>query len=101
MALKLALSPPYAKQTNALLVAQGVGKDLDPRRHRQCHFRPISLNHDDDGQSGMQANQLKDIRAVRDDVALLNYSSLQQTLRRLNKAFQAFRDTIVNADLIY
>jgi putative transposase len=37
-----------------------------------------------------QANQLKDIRSFDDDVAWCNYSSLQQTLRRLDKAFQAF-----------
>jgi putative transposase len=38
----------------------------------------------------MQSAQLKEIRAVREDVAALNFSSLQQTLRRLNKAFGAF-----------
>lgn len=37
-----------------------------------------------------QANQLKDIRSFDDDVAWCNFSSLQQTLRRLDKAFQAF-----------
>lgn len=37
-----------------------------------------------------QANQLKPIRAFDPDVAWCNYSSLQQTLRRLEKAFQAF-----------
>ena len=37
-----------------------------------------------------QANQLKDIRSFDDDVVWCNYSSLQQTLRRLDKAFQAF-----------
>ena len=37
-----------------------------------------------------QANQLKEIRSFDDDVAWCNYSSLQQTLRRLDKAFQAF-----------
>lgn len=35
-----------------------------------------------------QANQLKDIRSFDDDIAWCNYSSLQQTLRRLDKAFQ-------------
>ena len=39
---------------------------------------------------GMQSNQLKEIRAVREDIAALNFSSMQQTLRRLNKAFDAF-----------
>ena len=37
-----------------------------------------------------QANQLKPIRTFDTDVAWCNYSSLQQTLRRLDKAFQAF-----------
>jgi len=44
----------------------------------------ISVNY------GMQAGQLKEVRAVREDVAVLNFSSLQQTLRRLNKAFASF-----------
>jgi putative transposase len=37
-----------------------------------------------------QANQLKAIRAIDEDAAWCNYSSLQQTLRRLDKAFAAF-----------
>lgn len=37
-----------------------------------------------------QANQLKEIRQFDEDAAWLNYSSIQQTLRRLDKAFQAF-----------
>jgi putative transposase len=37
-----------------------------------------------------QANQLKAIRAFDADAAWLNYSSVQQTLRRLDKAFAAF-----------
>jgi len=37
-----------------------------------------------------QANQLKAIRSEDEDAAWLNYSSIQQTLRRLDKAFQAF-----------
>ncbi len=37
-----------------------------------------------------QANQLKAIRAFDPDLAWCNYTSLQQTLRRLDKAFQAF-----------
>lgn len=38
----------------------------------------------------MQANQLKEIRSFDDEIAFLNYSSCQQTLRRLDKAFAAF-----------
>lgn len=37
-----------------------------------------------------QASQLKAIREFDEDAAWLNYSSIQQTLRRLDKAFQAF-----------
>jgi putative transposase len=37
-----------------------------------------------------QANQLKAIRQFDEDAAWLNYSSIQQTLRRLDKAFAAF-----------
>ena len=56
---------------------------LEERReaYRRCH---ISLTYTD------QANQLKDIRTARPDFATLNYSACQQTLRRLNKAYQAF-----------
>lgn len=37
-----------------------------------------------------QANQLKELRKFDEDAAWLNYSSIQQTLRRLDKVFQAF-----------
>jgi putative transposase len=39
---------------------------------------------------GEQSAQLKDIRAVRPDVAVWSFSSEQATLRRLNRAFAAF-----------
>jgi putative transposase len=56
---------------------------LEERReaYRKCR---VSLNYYD------QANQLKDLRIQDSDVAALNYSSCQQTLRKLDKAFQAF-----------
>ncbi|MCJ7629376.1 MAG: transposase [Longimicrobiales bacterium] len=38
----------------------------------------------------MQSAQIKEIRAIREDVGELNFTSLQQTLRRLNKSFVAF-----------
>ena len=38
----------------------------------------------------MQSDQLKVIRAEGEDLLALNFSSMQQTLRRLNKAFNAF-----------
>ena len=56
---------------------------LKERRHawKRCD---VSIRYTD------QANQLKDIRSFDDDIAWCNFSSLQQTLRRLDKAFQAF-----------
>jgi putative transposase len=48
---------------------------------RLCHK---SINYYD------QANQLKAIRQFDEDAAWLNYSSIQQTLRRLDRAFAAF-----------
>jgi putative transposase len=56
---------------------------LQERRHawKRCG---ASIHYAD------QANQLKEIRSFDDDAAWCNYSSLQQTLRRLDKAFQAF-----------
>lgn len=43
-----------------------------------------------------QANQIKEIRAVRNDILQLNFSSLQQTLRKIDKAFQNFFARIKN-----
>ena len=56
---------------------------LEERRAawRRCR---VSLNYFD------QANQLKELRTIRADLAALNYSSCQQTLRRVNKAFDGF-----------
>jgi putative transposase len=56
---------------------------LKERRHawQRCG---VSVRYAD------QANQLKDVRSFDDDAAWCNYSSLQQTLRRLDRAFQAF-----------
>lgn len=56
---------------------------LQERREawRRCR---ISIDYYD------QANQLKAIREFDEDAAWLNYSSIQQTLRRLDKAFAAF-----------
>jgi len=56
---------------------------LQERREawKRCH---VSIRYTD------QANQLPEIRQFDDDAAWLNYSSLQQTLRRLDKAFSAF-----------
>jgi putative transposase len=56
---------------------------LQERREawRKCG---VSIRYND------QANQLKEIRSFDSDAVWCNYSSLQQTLRRLNKAFDAF-----------
>jgi putative transposase len=52
---------------------------LKERRHawKRCG---VSIRY------AVQANQLKGIRSFDDDVAWCNFSSLQQTLRRLEKA---------------
>ena len=79
---------PSAQQRQALtrvleIHRQVYNAALQERRHawRRCR---VSVHYTD------QANQLKDIRSFDGDVAWCNYSSLQQTLRRLDKAFQAF-----------
>ncbi|HSW31572.1 MAG TPA: helix-turn-helix domain-containing protein [Longimicrobiales bacterium] len=56
---------------------------LQERRdaYRKCG---VSVSYND------QAVQLKEIRSVREDLAALNFSALQQTLRCLSKAFTAF-----------
>jgi len=56
---------------------------LQERREAWKRCR-VSISYTD------QANQLKEIRRFDEDAAWLNYSSVQQTLRRLDKAFQAF-----------
>ncbi len=64
---------------------------LEERREAWRRSR-VSLNYFD------QANQLKDIRTLRPDVAALNYSACQQTLRRLQKAYQAFFRRVRSGD---
>jgi putative transposase len=64
--------------------------------HRQVYNAALQERRDAWKRCGVsvrytdQANQLKDIRSFDDDVAGCNFSSLQQTLRRLDKAFEAF-----------
>ena len=53
-------------------------------RREAYRKRCLSLTYYD------QANQLKDLRAQDSDIAWLNFSSCQQTLRKLDHAFQAF-----------
>jgi putative transposase len=80
----------YPTQTQAGLLArvldihrQLYNAALQERRDAWQMCR-VSLNYYD------QANQLKGIRQFDADAAWLNYSSIQQTLRRLDKAFAAF-----------
>ncbi len=56
---------------------------LDERRYL-WRARKVSVNY------YHQANQIKDIRTDDPDLLLLNFSSIQQTLRRLDKAYSAF-----------
>ena len=64
--------------------------------HRQVYNAALQERRDAWKRCGIsirytdQANQLKEIRSFDADIAWCNYSSLQQTLRRLNKAFEAF-----------
>ena len=64
--------------------------------HRQVYNAALQERRDAWKRCGVsvrytdQANQLKQIRSFDTDVAWCNYSSLQQTLRRLDKAFAAF-----------
>ena len=53
-------------------------------RREAWERRGISRNYYD------LANQLKEVRALDPEAAFANYTSLQQTLRRLEKAFTAF-----------
>jgi putative transposase len=55
----------------------------------RCH---ISVNY------YTQANQLREARTIDPDLAFANYSSLQQTLRRLNKSFAAFFRRVKNGE---
>ena len=64
---------------------------LEERREAWRRAR-VSLNYFD------QANQLKAIRTLRPDVAALNYSACQQTLRRLDKAYQSFFRRVRSGD---
>ena len=56
---------------------------------RRCR---VSVNYYD------QANQLKDIRTSGDPLSRFSYSTAQQVLRRLDKAFKAFFDRVKRGD---
>jgi putative transposase len=79
---------PTAKQTDALVACLESHRELynaglqERRDAYRSHGAKISY--------GMQSAQLKEIRTIRPDVAVWSFSSQQTTLRRLNKAFEAF-----------
>src|SRR3546814_16895506 len=54
--------------------------------------RGVSLNY------GMQAGELKAVRACHEGLALWSFSAEQQVLRRLDKAFQAFFSRVKRGD---
>jgi putative transposase len=79
---------PNKAQTEALLRILEIHRQLynaalQERREawRKCR---VSISYID------QANQIKELRTFDEDAAWLNYTSIQQTLRRLDKAFCAF-----------
>jgi len=62
------------------------------QERRDAWKRGISLNYYD------QANQLKEIRDINPDYALLNYSATQDVLRRLDKTFKSFFRRVKNGE---
>ena len=79
---------PNLKQSHALqdllaLHCELYNAALQERRDAWKRCR-VSVNYYD------QAKQLKEIRQIRDEFAALNFSSCQQTLRRVQKTFDSF-----------
>ena len=74
--------------------AEGLGRVLET--HRQLYNCALQERRDAWQKCRVSVNyyhqsaQLKAIRTEDEDAAWLNYSSIQRTLRRLDKAFQAF-----------
>lgn len=67
-----------------LEIHRGLYNDALTERRLAWKMNRKSINYRD------QANQLKAIRAFDEEAAFVNYSSIQQTLRKLDKAFDAF-----------
>jgi putative transposase len=67
-----------------LAIHRGLYNDALTERHLAWEKQRKGISYAD------QANQLKAIRQFDEDAAWVNFSSVQQTLRRLDKAFQAF-----------
>lgn len=57
-------------------------------RREAYRMKGISLNY------YTQANQLKEIRTFRSDLAMVNFSATQDVLKRLDKAFKAFFERV-------
>lgn len=74
-----------AKLLNKMLeIHRGIYNDALTERREAWKRCKISINYYD------QANQPRDIRTFDENAAWCNYSSLQQTLRQLRKAFDGF-----------
>lgn len=75
-----------------LEIHRGLYNDALTERRLAWRMNRKSLSYVD------QANQLKAIREFDEDAAFVNYTSVQQTLRRLDKAFDAFFRRIKNGE---
>ena len=87
LSYKFRLYPNHQQRQNLsriLDVHRQIYNDALQERREAWRKCGVSIRYND------QANQLKEIRSFDSDAAWCNYSSLQQTLRRLNKAFDAF-----------
>ena len=85
--LKYRLYPTHLQQTlldgQFELCRELYNAALTERREAyRMHHISINYYH--------QANQLKEIRSLRPDLAALNFSACQDVLKRLDKAFKAF-----------
>jgi putative transposase len=72
-----------AAQGQLALTCELYNACLEERREAYCR-EGKSLSYYD------QANQLKDLRRIRPDVGLLNFSMLQATCRRVQRSFDSF-----------
>lgn len=75
-----------------LEIHRGLYNDALTERRLAWRMNRKSLSYID------QANQLKAVREFDEDAAFVNYTSVQQTLRRLDKAFGAFFRRIKNGE---
>jgi putative transposase len=87
---------PTSKQTDALVACLDAHRELYnaalQERREAYRTRKAKITY------GMQSAQLSQIRAIRPDMAIWSFSSQQATLRRLNKAFEAFFRRVARGD---